>query len=225
MIRALMDLCGEKGTLLMPTFQDRPAEVFRVSETKSDCGIISELFWRMPGVRRSLHPSHSAAAWGDRADWIASAHEEGRTALGVDSPFDRLAALGGHVLLLGVGQERNSMVHVGEAHAGAAYLPVPYSPEFARPVAVENRNGRAFRMRIEECPGCSENFGVVGERLQSKGQLQEGKVGNADSALMFGQDVIRCVGELLAEDPACLLCRQPACPFCPEARQVLSAGQ
>jgi aminoglycoside 3-N-acetyltransferase len=222
-VRTLMDLLGPEGTLVMPVFTDYPTGVFRIGETRSDCGIITELFWRTPGVRRSLHPSHSAAAWGDRADWIVAAHEEGRTALGVDSPFDRLAQLDGKVLLAGVGQKRNSMVHVGEAHARPAYLPIPFSPEFAVPVRYEDRSGRAHTMMIEECPGCSENFGVVGRRMERNGLLREGKVGNAASTIMRAPDVIRTVAELLAEDPACLLCREPKCPFCPAARRAVEA--
>jgi len=221
-IRALMQAVGEEGTLAMPTFQDVPPEVFDLHDTKSDCGILTELFRKMPGVHRSLHPTHSVAVWGSDAAFIASAHEEGRTALGVDSPFDRLARLGGKVLLLGVGQNRNSMVHVGEARFGVPYLPLPFSPDFARPLKVRGRDGTIFTMRVEECPGCSENFGKVDQRMQATGRIVRGRVGNAPASLMAAEAVVRTVCELLEEDPASLLCRDPACPFCPSARRMLS---
>lgn len=220
-ITALMETVTSAGALVMPTFQDYPAPVFRARETKSDCGVITELFRQMPGVFRSLHPSHSAAAWGERAEWIASAHEQGRTALGVDSPFDRLAQLDGKVLLLGVGQNRNSMIHVGEAHVRPVYLPIPYSPEFAFPVLMESRAGRVESCVIQECPGCSENFGVVGARLRERGQVVEDCIGAGPAYLMRAADVIAAVRDLLAEKPDALLCSREECPFCPKAREAL----
>jgi aminoglycoside 3-N-acetyltransferase len=220
-IAALMETVTDAGLIVMPAFQDYPVPVFRARETKSDCGVITELFRLMPGVFRSLHPSHSTAAWGERAEWIAAAHEAGRTALGVDSPFDRLAQLEGKVLLLGVGQTRNSMVHVGEAHVRPAYLPIPFSPEFAFPVLMEDRSGRVRSVRIEECPGCSENFEVVGARLRERGQLIEDCVANGPASLMKAADVLAAVRDLLAERPDALLCARPACPFCPAAREAL----
>lgn len=220
-IAALMETVTPAGSIVMPTFQDSPAPVFRLRETKSDCGVITELFRQMPGVFRSLHPSHSTAAWGDRAEWIVAAHEQGRTALGVDSPFDRIAQLDGKVLLVGVGQNRNSMVHVGEAHVRPAYLPVPYSPEFAFPVLMENRAGRVENYVIEECPGCSENFGIVGRRLHERGQVTEDCLAGGAAYLMRAADVISAVRDLLAEKADALLCAREECPFCPKAREAI----
>ncbi len=221
-LQALMQVVGEEGALAMPTFQDVPPEVFDLNDTKSDCGIVTEFFRKMPGVLRSLHPTHSVAVWGRDAALIISAHEEGRTALGVDSPCDRLAQLGGKVLLLGVGQNRNPMVHVGEAHFGAPYLPVPFSSDFARPLKARNREGAVFTMRVLECPGCSENFDIVDARMEKEGWIISGKVGNASSTIMSGEHVIEAVCELLQEDPGCLLCHDPACPFCPSARNEIA---
>ncbi|MEI3006279.1 MAG: AAC(3) family N-acetyltransferase [Victivallales bacterium] len=76
---ALMDYFREKGLLVFPTltYGLNPSNpVFYVNETPSQVGLLSDLFWRRPGVLRSLHPTHSVAAWGhDAAEFIAG-HED-----------------------------------------------------------------------------------------------------------------------------------------------------
>jgi len=223
-VRALMGAVGEGGTLLMPVFNE-PPDLFCLDETASTCGIITEMFRKMPDVSRSLHPTHSVAAWGKDAEWIASAHEEGRTALGVDSPFDRLSTRGGKILLLGVGHNRNSTVHVGEAHFGPPYFGIPYTEGYSRPIKVRNRLGKLVTFTIRQCPGCSRNFCVVGDRMQEKGMLRKGTVGNAESTIMRGADVIETVAELLEESLGTLLCDDPKCVFCPTAQKRLAQAR
>lgn len=221
-IDAIQQAITPHGTLIMPAFRDSLNEPFQLETTPSDCGLLTELFRRRPGVERSLHVSHSVLAWGDRADWFVAAHEEGRTALGVDSPFDRLAQLGGKVLMAGVGFDRSSMVHVGEAHACVTYLNIPYSPEFAQPVDYFDRAGVRRSTTIAECPGCSANFAVVEAHMRRKGLVRDGKLGNATAMLVLGRDIIAAVKELVAESPDALICPEASgCPHCAPARQAI----
>lgn len=61
---------GEDGLLLMPTFTYSACnnEVYDVKNTKSTVGVLTEYFRQQPGVKRSLHPIFSFAAWGKNAD-------------------------------------------------------------------------------------------------------------------------------------------------------------
>ncbi|HYT62309.1 MAG TPA: AAC(3) family N-acetyltransferase, partial [Gemmatimonadales bacterium] len=71
-IRALQQVVGPDGTLMMPTipFQGSAIEyalgepVFDARQTVSRMGLITEVFRRAPGVVRSVHPTHSVAVWG-----------------------------------------------------------------------------------------------------------------------------------------------------------------
>jgi len=218
-VDALLQVVGRRGTILMPTFH-KPVQVFRPWETPSECGILTEVFRLMPHVHRSLHPTHSVAVWGKDAKWIASAHAEGRTALGVDSPFDRLAACGGKVLLLGVSMRRSSTVHVAEAHFKAPYLNAYCSEEYARPMKVEGPDGRVSSVTLKECPGCSEGFDVVEARMEMKGLIRRGMVGHAESMLMRGKDIINMAMEILEENALRLLCTRPECKVCARAREL-----
>ena len=135
-----------------------------------------------------------------------------------NSPIHFFIEQGAEVLLLGVGHNRNSAIHIAERIFDAPYINIPYNDDFARPVKVL-RNGKIENFVIRECPGCSEGFGVVDTRLRQKGAARIKKVGNADAQLAKGRGIIDCAVEMLKEDVFALLCSNPGCPFCPKARQ------
>jgi aminoglycoside 3-N-acetyltransferase len=120
-IRLMQDLLGPGGTLLMPTFPFLGSQleyvksqgVFHPQKTPSQVGLITEIFRRMPGVSRSLHPSHPVAAWGKYARELTASHHLG-TAFGENSPLFQLQHYGGLVLGLGAGFQRFTIFHVPE---------------------------------------------------------------------------------------------------------------
>ena len=91
-------------------------------------GRLTETIRTWPGAHRSWHPTHSAAAIGAGADDLVEGHHL-RAACGFGSPMDRVAARNGWVLLIGVGHNTNSTIHVGEVHAAA---PLPRRSVFRR---------------------------------------------------------------------------------------------
>ncbi len=122
LIRLLQSTLTESGTLLMPTFPFAGKQVhyiektgrFDVRRSPSQVGLLTEVFRRMPGVTRSLHPTHSIAAWGKHAQWLLEAHGQGTT-FGTDSPIYRLRDVGGLVIGLGTGlRDSFTILHVIE---------------------------------------------------------------------------------------------------------------
>jgi len=120
-IRLIQNLLGPEGTLLMPTFPFlgsqleyvKTQRVFNPQKTPSQVGLITEIFRRMPGVTRSLHPTHPIAAWGRYARELTASHHLG-TAFGENSPLFQLQHYGGLVLGLGAGFQRFTIFHVPE---------------------------------------------------------------------------------------------------------------
>ncbi|MCD6289985.1 MAG: AAC(3) family N-acetyltransferase [Anaerolineae bacterium] len=219
-VRAFQEVFGPTGTVMVPTFawEYRRFEVLR---TPSQVGRITEVFRRQPGVLRSWHPTHSVSVWGaDAAELIEGHHL--MPGLGPDSPPARLAGLGGYVLLLGVGHNRNSTIHVGEACANVPYWgrtwPVPKDP-----VVVVLPGGEIIDVPLLHPPGCSAGFDAVGPVLEARGVVRKGFVGAAPVQLMRGQDLIDVVVDMLRENPAALLCSNPACASCRRAREILAA--
>jgi aminoglycoside 3-N-acetyltransferase len=119
LIALLQDMLGEEGTLLMPTLPfdgrqidyARANKVFDVRRTPSRMGLLTEVFRRTPGVVRSLHPTHSVAAWGRRAEELVSEHHQG-TAFGERSPYFKLQEIGG--VVMGLGVARYTVIHVAD---------------------------------------------------------------------------------------------------------------
>ncbi|MBF0605491.1 MAG: AAC(3) family N-acetyltransferase [Nitrospirae bacterium] len=106
----LQEVVGSHGTLLMPTLPftglardwAESGQVFDIRRTPSQMGLVSELFRRSRGVVRSLHPTHSVAAWGALAKVITQDHHLCRTPCGAGSPYARMLEHNGINLLLGV---------------------------------------------------------------------------------------------------------------------------
>ena len=121
-ILALEDVIGEEGTLMFPTFTyaDKTHR-FSVSGSEVCVGKIPDTFRKMPGVIRSVNPTHSVGAWGRLANEITKEHYQDRTPFGDNSPYAKLDALGGKILMLGCSLLKMSYMHRIEEEAGAIY--------------------------------------------------------------------------------------------------------
>lgn len=218
-IEALLEALGCNGTLVTPTFTFPPPPVFDSHSTRSTTGLIAETFRMGDGVLRSLHPTHSVAACGPLARHFVDGHPKA-TALGIDSPLHRLALSEGLVMLLGVQQTSNAMVHVGEAVASAHYLDLPYSGDFNVSVPVRMPDGNELMVPPRENPGCSINFNAVQAPLDQSGAIRHGRIAEAESQLIRATDIVETVGKMLETDSDALLCDIDWCPFCPRAREL-----
>jgi aminoglycoside N3'-acetyltransferase len=214
-IRALRAAVGPEGTLVMPSWTGSDEEPFdpRTTPASPDLGIVADTFWRMPGVARSEHPFAFAAA-GPEAESITAGplplppHVH-------DSPIGRVYDRDGQVLLLGVGHDANTTLHLAELLAG-----VPYG--VPKHITVR-RDGRPVRVPYRENDHCCLRFGLADGWLRERGLQAEGRVGNADARLVRSRDVVRVALEYLERDPLVFL-HQPGagCDDCDEARSSVS---
>ena len=101
----LMDYFKETGLLAFPTlsYRDVNAEQprFDVKNTPACTGILPELFRKRCGVIRSLHPTHSLAAFGRDAAEFTAMHETFDTPGAVGSPWWKLLQRKGKILFIG----------------------------------------------------------------------------------------------------------------------------
>jgi aminoglycoside 3-N-acetyltransferase len=217
--RAVIDAllaCVGPGTLVMPALSDGPDdEPFDVQRSPAKgMGVIAETFWRAtPGVLRSDSP-HSFAAHGPAAALITAPHAHDDPH-GVDTPVDRVRALDGQVLLLGVEHDSNTTVHLAESLAG-----VPYRlPHYVTVLT----SGVATRVDYQEIDCCCQGFAQVGDWLQARGLERRGHVGEAHARLMRSRDVVEVTLQELAQDRTRLLCaRESGCEECLLAWQSIA---
>ena len=97
-------------------------------------GAIVECFRRLPGTRRSAHPTISVAAHGPKATTIIDPHPLAY-GLGEDSPLARLYELDADVVLLGVGHANNTSLHLAEYRAD--YPNKAWTATHASPVLID----------------------------------------------------------------------------------------
>ena len=218
-IAALKEAVGPSGTIIMPVFS-KPVDIFVARDECCTTGTVPETFRKSNGTLRSLHPTHSVAAWGKHAHDIVREHQL-LQALGVNSPFHRLAKHGGKVLMVGVPYTRASIVHVAESIAKVPYQNVFY-PGYKRETMVIAANGKRFKYTPVDNPGDSSAFGVVEELLKSEGKLVQGKIGEASCTIALGKDILKASLAVMAKDGAGLLCRKPECVVCSRRRAIVA---
>jgi aminoglycoside 3-N-acetyltransferase len=214
---ALLSCIGSEGLLVMPTFTYQN-EGFNPAISPSKTGILSEMLRKRPGAVRSLHPTHSITVVGDGAVALCEEHYL-KPGLGIGSPLDLVAKMGGGILLLGVGHTSNSTVHVGEAYAKMPYLDIPFRP--SDPSRIPILGSVQMEVELLDPPGCSRAFGVIEALLRKRSAIQDGLIGKALIQWIVGEEVISATTELLRFDDTALLCSDPTCYRCSKSRERL----
>jgi len=203
-VAALLEVVGTTGTLMMPTHSgalsdpanwenppvperwwspvraEMPAFDPHLTPTRS-MGAIVECFRGVPGVRRSNHPTVSAAAIGPNARALVEAHEL-HDRFGESSPQGRLYELDGHVLLLGVDHANNTSLHLSEARSG-----LPELVADGAPVLID---GQRAWVEIEHLEEDSDDFAAIGEAFAATGKERHGTVGIGVGRLCRSRDVV-----------------------------------
>ncbi len=208
-IDALLDTVGPAGTLLFPTLTASPHDVpsrppsMDVRATPCWTGRIPETARRRPEALRSLHPTHSVAAIGAARELYTADHERGTSPCDEHSPYYRLIAEGGHILLLGgVTQQSNTTLHCLEELAA---VPYHLQPEVTDCTVIDAA-GRVHRIRNRlhmwrRLPGFEKVEGPLG----AAGALRMGRVGQASARLMPAGVLAEVLLPLLRENPLYLL--------------------
>ena len=196
-IRALQEVVGPGGALMMPTipFQGTAIEyalgdpVFDAQHTVSRMGLISEVFRRSPGVVRSLHPTHSVAVWGRRADAIIAGHELAETPCGRLTPYGRLLDYDGKILLAGVPPSTMTFGYF-VAEELEPRLAVPVLTRERYPMRWKDGDGtvRVSQLRLIS-PRLDHDLQPLVSELKRRTQWRERSVGRLRLMLVRARDV------------------------------------
>jgi aminoglycoside 3-N-acetyltransferase len=213
LIEALRESLGADGTLVMPSMSDDDEVPFDRARTACrSMGVVAETFWRLPGVLRSDSP-HSFAAIGPRAAEITAPHPLA-VPHGLDSPVGRVYELDGHVLLLGVGHDGNTTVHLAEVLAGVRY----YRPKHLTILD----GGRPARFEYREIDHCCENFSLMDSWLDARHLQRRGIAVHGEARLMRSRAVVETAIMHLRSDETVFLHPPGVDAECDEARASLT---
>ena len=218
---AIETAVGVEGTVLMPVFTAPAANgLFRLDSAPSRTGLITETFRTAPGVLRSRHPTHSVAAWGKRAAEFVEGHDR-TSGLGVGSPFHKAAQAGAEVLMIGCDLRSCSLIHVAEAVVRVPYLGKVCYPGYDRPLTLVDETGARSTVEPHDVPTDSAGFTAVQDVLDQRGYLAHRRLGLAECLTFHAATGLGVAAELLRADPAALLCNNPDCSVCPQARAIV----
>jgi len=192
-IGAFLDVVGESGTLVVPTF--------------GKLGIVTDVVKEHPSAISSVHPLASVAAIGADAKEICRDHWKAELAHAEDTPYTRIAEKGGYVCLLGVDQDRNTTLHTVEELLRLPYLKTTDVKTFATPEGEVSKSWPFF-------PGPHRNFIGLDRILRESGKMKIARIGKAVTRLIKSQDLIDVALQAGKEDPAFVLCDNPNCMDC-----------
>ena len=214
-IHALMEAIGPQGTLLMPSFNhsapfgaDGPG-FYDPRETPTSNGRIPDTFWRMPGVYRSLNPTHPYAAWGRDAERYTRHHHLTLT-MGEDSPLGLLARDGGYQLNLGTTHATSTAKHLAETMRRVPCL--GYRTE-AYPVRLPDGRiveHRTWGWRERNCP-LNDSGKFIEAEMERLGLQKKGMVGSSVVTFFRLNDLLHAIWGILDNGYA----GYPPCAACP----------
>lgn len=207
-IEALQALVGRDGVILMPTmpFSGTAVEwarmhpVVDLRRTPSRMGLVSEVFRRMPGVVRSIHPTHPVAAWGGRAETLVAEHWRATTPCGPGSPYHRLLECEGRVLFLGADVASLTFFHTAEALLADQWPVSPFTRETFRLTTVApDGTAHVTETRLFE-PAVSRrrNLRKLLPELVARGVWKQARVGRLAIATVRAREVLDAVAALAA---------------------------
>jgi len=200
-VDALQRVVVESGTSVMPTHspgvsnpewwesppvpddwygevrETMPAYRPEVTPTRG-MGAVVETFRSYLGVRRSGHPIHSFAAWGEDAEYVSEGHALDRS-LGEDSPLARVNDLDGRVLFLGTTHAPTTSLHLAEYRADLEMETVEHKSPVLRDGEREWVAFKKWGIDTEDFPECGTAFEDV-----HPGRVVRWQVGEANAAVM-----------------------------------------
>lgn len=205
-ICSLLEAVGNEGTVMMPTQswknldpetgvhwlepkewwdtirENWPAYDKRITPTNT-MGAVAEMFRKWPGTERSDHPARSVAANGKNAVYLTKNHDLSDI-FGETSPLARLYHLKGKVLLIGVGYDKNTSIHLADVRAE-----YPGKHNTVEHSAVMEKGLRVWKA-YETLAVDGEDFVQIGEAFESEHEVQKTMLGNAVLRLMNMRELV-----------------------------------
>jgi aminoglycoside 3-N-acetyltransferase len=209
MIETLLDYLGT-GNLFMPTMTWRTVTLdnphWDEMATPSHTGVLTEIFRTRYAVARSIHPTHSVAGWGAAAPLLLSRHHVDTTPVSANSPYGLMRDYDAYVLMIGVGLECCTAIHLAEETINVDLYVRP--PEQAEVYRCRDRHGVVHDVRTRRHPRLDRDFPQFASRLAEQGLLKSGTIGGCPYTIVALADLLRHIFAALIANPRATL-RQP----------------
>lgn len=205
-IEALLESVGADGTIMMPTQSwknldptagvhwEEPEEWWQIIRDNwpaynkditptNTMGAVAEMFRKWPGALRSDHPARSVAAKGKYAEYLTSGHELSNI-FGEGSPVGKLYELDGYVLLIGVGYDKNTSLHLADVRAE-----YPGKHDSTEHSAIME-NGKRVWKEYSTLFVDGEDFDEIGDAFEKEYTVNKVSLGNGTITFMKQRELV-----------------------------------
>lgn len=206
MIEALIETVGMDGTIMMPTQSwknldpttgvhwEEPEEWWQIIRDNwpaynrditptNTMGATAEMFRKWPGAIRSDHPARSVAAYGKNAEYLTKDHDLSNI-FGEGSPIDKLYKLDGYVLLIGVGYDKNTSIHLADVRA--EYSGKHNCTEYSAVM----ENGKRVWKSYDTLFVDGEDFNDIGQAFEKECHVKKASLGNGSIIFMKQRELV-----------------------------------
>ena len=179
------------GLFLIPTHTwakvNRAQPVYDVRSTEPCIGALPTVAAFRPDGVRSLHPTHSVAAFGLSAEEFVKGEETATTPCSEGGAWRRLYDEDAWILLLGVGLDKNTYIHAVDE-----ILDLDGKLGEARELTVIDREGREYKTSFRpHSHATSQYFVNYKKPLDELSVLSYGKLGDATVTAMKARELTR----------------------------------
>jgi aminoglycoside 3-N-acetyltransferase len=205
-IEVLIDYMRD-GNLFMPTMTWRTVTPENPNwdelETPSHTGILTEIFRTHYAIARSIHPTHSVAGLGPTARLLLSRHHIDDTPVSGNSPYGLMRDYETYILMIGVGLEAATAIHLPEETINADLYVRP--AETALPYLCRDRLGTVHRVWARRHWRLDRDFNQFGPPLMARGRLELGTIEGCPYTIVPQRDLLRDVFAALIDNPRATL--------------------
>lgn len=200
-IDALMEYFAE-GLLMLPTHtwaQMGSNHPLFDPEVEPACvGILPNIFRKRPGVVRSMHPTHSIAAYGPAAAEYVKGEEDLVTPCQPGGCWDRLRDVHAKILLLGVPHSKNTFIHGVEEVLDVPERLTETKTKFQLKMpGGEVKDVEVFRHYNPYTNDVSQYFVKLTDAFYGLGAAKKVKFGDADCILCDAQKIFEVTEKVL----------------------------
>ena len=183
--------------------------VFAPKEEPACVGIIPNLFLKRPGVVRSLHPTHSIAAFGKTAMEYVQGEENCYTPCTPGGCWDRLRTVNAKILLVGVTHIRNTFIHSVEEVYNVPERLTDLPTLFK--IKMPNGELKSVKMHRHYNPHTahiSESYDKLEQAFYDTGAARKVRLGDAECILCDAAALFEVTGKILQKEKNCLIDRK-----------------
>lgn len=169
-----------------------PAYDKRITPTNT-MGVVAEMFRSWPGTVRSDHPARSVAAYGKYAEYLTEGHDLSNI-FGDGSPIGKLYELDGFVLLIGVGYDKNTSLHLADVRA--EYPLKHYCTQHSAVIENGNRVWKSYESLYVD----GEDFTQIGKAFEEFHTVNKMVLGNAELRFIRQRQLVDFAVEWIKEN-------------------------